>query len=105
MVAWKMTLFTPEYPNGRDVIVISNDITHENGSFGPPEDNLFLQASKLSRKLKIPRIYLSANCGARIGVANEIKHLYKISWEDPDSPDKVNKMFTLVKGELIFSNI
>ena len=51
---------------------------------------MFLQASKLSRKLKIPRIYISANCGARIGVANEIKHLFKVHWEDPHSPDKVS---------------
>ena len=27
MVAWKMTFKTPQYPNGRDIIVIANDIT------------------------------------------------------------------------------
>ena len=41
MVAWRMTLTTPQYPDGRDIYVIANDITHEIGSFGPKEDLLF----------------------------------------------------------------
>ena len=47
MVAWRLTLYTPQYPDGRDVILIGNDITHQIGSFGPSEDLLF-QASKTS---------------------------------------------------------
>lgn len=42
MVAWKMTFITPEYPQGRDAIVICNDITHLIGTFAPQEDILFL---------------------------------------------------------------
>ena len=41
MVAWYMTLKTPEYPSGRDIIIIANDITFKIGSFGPQEDLLF----------------------------------------------------------------
>ena len=41
MIAWRMTMLTPEYPEGRDVIVIANDITHQIGSFGPQEDLVF----------------------------------------------------------------
>ena len=41
MVAWRLTLFSPHYPNGRDIIVIGNDITTQIGSFGPQEDLLF----------------------------------------------------------------
>lgn len=67
MVAWKMSLSTPEYPDGRDIILIANDITFLIGSFGPKEDIVFCLASELARKLKIPRIYISANSGARIG--------------------------------------
>ncbi len=52
MVAWKMTMRTPECPQGRDVIDIANDITIGIGSFGPKEDLLFLRASELSRKLR-----------------------------------------------------
>ena len=42
MLAWRLTLLTPEYPEGREVIVIANDITHMIGSFGPVEDQLFM---------------------------------------------------------------
>jgi len=41
MVVWRMTLSTPQYPDGRDIVVISNDITYQIGSFGPNEDTLF----------------------------------------------------------------
>jgi len=36
-----MTLKTPEFPAGRDIIVIANDITFKIGSFGPREDILY----------------------------------------------------------------
>lgn len=29
MVAWMLTLRTPEYPEGRQVVLIANDITHQ----------------------------------------------------------------------------
>lgn len=89
MVAWRMTLFTPEYPDGREIIVISNDLTYLVGSFGPREDIVFKLASQRARELKIPRIYISANSGARIGLAEEIKSLFRIAWEDPEEQDKV----------------
>ena len=41
MVAWRMTMLTPQFPQGREVVVIGNDITHHIGSFGPQEDLLF----------------------------------------------------------------
>lgn len=40
MVAWRLTLYTPEFPDGRDIIVIANDITYLIGSFGPREDKV-----------------------------------------------------------------
>ena len=45
-----MTLMTPEYPTGREVIVIANDLTHAIGSFGPQEDVLFLKASQVGHR-------------------------------------------------------
>lgn len=45
-------------------------------------------ASEIARKLKIPRIYLSANSGARIGLAEEVKALFRIAWEDNKEPDR-----------------
>uniref|UniRef100_A0A8C6Y7J4 acetyl-CoA carboxylase n=1 Tax=Naja naja TaxID=35670 RepID=A0A8C6Y7J4_NAJNA len=88
MVAWRMTLRTPEYTDGRDVIVISNDITYKIGSFGPQEDLLFLRASELARVEGIPRVYVAANSGARIGLAEEIRHMFHVAWEDPADPYK-----------------
>jgi len=45
-----MTLYTPEYPEGRRIIVIANDITCSIGSFGPDEDILYQRASQLARR-------------------------------------------------------
>lgn len=89
MVAWKMSLKSPEYPDGRDIIVIGNDITYRIGSFGPQEDLLFLRASELARAEGIPRIYVAANSGARIGLAEEIRHMFHVAWVDPEDPYKV----------------
>ncbi|KAM7017859.1 acetyl-CoA carboxylase isoform 2-T4 [Tautogolabrus adspersus] len=88
MVAFRMKMKTPEYPEGRDIIVICNDITHMIGSFGPQEDELFLKASELARAEGIPRIYIAANSGARIGLAEEIKHMFQVAWIDPKDPYK-----------------
>ena len=88
MVAWLLTLYTPEFPEGREIIIISNDITFKAGSFGTREDRLFELASKLSREKGIPRLFFSANAGARIGMAESIKSLYKISWKDENDPVK-----------------
>ncbi|XP_054153729.1 acetyl-CoA carboxylase-like isoform X3 [Oppia nitens] len=88
MCAWRMTLFTPEYPDGRDIIVIGNDITHLLGVFGPKEDLVFQKASERARAMGVPRIYLSANSGARIGLAEEVKGHFQVAWIDETNPDK-----------------
>lgn len=51
MVSWDFELFTPEYPQGRHIVVIANDITFNIGSFGPMEDLVFWRASEYARKL------------------------------------------------------
>ncbi|KAF2986586.1 hypothetical protein EK904_009211 [Melospiza melodia maxima] len=81
-------LKTPEYPKGRDIVLICNDITHKIGSFGPEEDLVFLRASELARAEGIPRIYIAANSGARIGFAEEVKHMFQVAWVDPAEPFK-----------------
>lgn len=88
MIAWKMKLFTPEYPDGREIILIANDITFQSGSFGPDEDEVFNLASQISRQKRIPRIYITANSGARIGVANEVMSKFKVAWNIPENPQK-----------------
>ena len=79
---------TIEFPRGRDIIVIANDITLAIGSFGPEEDRLFQEASMLARRLKVPRIYLAANSGARIGLATELREKFHVAWEDERDPEK-----------------
>jgi len=88
MVAWVFTMKTPEYPKGRRVVVISNDITYQIGSFGPIEDEYFYQATQFARKHGMPRIYLSANSGARIGLADEVMALFDVSWREAGKPEK-----------------
>lgn len=79
-------MMVPECPTGRDMIVIGNDITFQIGSFGTREDLTFAKASQLARQLGIPRVYLSANSGARIGLAQRIMQLFMVEWVVPDQP-------------------
>lgn len=87
MVGWIVTAKTLEYPRGRRFIIIANDITYQIGSFGPKEDNFFHKCTELARKLGIPRIYLSANSGARIGMADELVPHFSVAWNDPAKPE------------------
>ena len=50
------------------------------------------KASELSRREKLPRIFISANSGARIGLAEEIKSLFRVEWEDAGDPEKVQAL-------------
>lgn len=86
MVGWLVTAKTPEYPRGRRFVIVANDITFKIGSFGPKEDAFFNQCTELARKLGIPRIYLSANSGARIGLAEELIPHFSVAWNDPEKP-------------------
>jgi acetyl-CoA carboxylase/biotin carboxylase 1 len=88
MVAWVFTLSTPEFPQGRQVVVVANDITYKIGSFGPQEDQFFYLVSQYARELGLPRIYLSANSGARMGLADEVLSIFSCAWNDADQPDK-----------------
>ncbi len=87
MVGWLINARTPEYPRGRKFVVVANDITFNIGSFGPKEDNFFYKCTELARKLGIPRIYLSANSGARLGLANELMPHFKAAWNDAAKPE------------------
>jgi len=86
MVAWLMILKTVEYPDGRQVILIANDITHKAGSFGTREDVVFKLASEYARHHMIPRLYVAANSGARIGLAEKVKKSFKVAFKDPMKP-------------------
>ncbi|XP_051124639.1 acetyl-CoA carboxylase 1-like [Andrographis paniculata] len=88
MVAWHMEMSTPEFPAGRSVFIVSNDVTFRNGSFGPREDAFFQAVTNIACAQKTPLIYLAANSGARIGVAEEVKSCFKVGWSDETNPDR-----------------
>lgn len=84
MVAWRIVLYTPQYPKGREVIIIANDISFQMGTFGTEEDQLFYLASKYARAHGLPRLYFTVNSGARIGLAEEVTAKFKIAWKGED---------------------
>ena len=49
MLAWHVTMRTPEYPEGREVVVIANDVTFQSGSFGVKEVSGIRSADKMYR--------------------------------------------------------
>ena len=86
MVAWKMRICQPEFKAPRELIVIANDSTFEQGSFGPKEDALFAAASAYARSHHIPRIYITGNnSGARIGLCKDIEKCFKVEWKEQNS--------------------
>lgn len=88
MVGWLVKMKTPEYPAGREVVVIANDVTVQSGSFGVEEDEFFYKLSVYARKHKLPRIYIACNAGARIGLVDELKDKLNIKFVDPENPSK-----------------
>lgn len=100
MVGWIYTIYTPECPQGRRVVVIANDITYKIGSFGPDEDRYFFAVTEVARKLGLPRIYLSANSGARLGIAEELVDKFDVAWVDASRPEKGFKYLYLTAEKL-----
>ncbi|GMM31007.1 acetyl-CoA carboxylase [Martiniozyma asiatica (nom. inval.)] len=100
MVGFLVTAKTPEYPKGRQFVIIANDITFMIGSFGPKEDSFFNKVTEYARTLGIPRIYLSANSGARIGIAEELLPYYKVNWNDPSDSSKGFTYLYLLEEDL-----
>ena len=85
MVAWRVKLRTPEFPGGRTIYVLANDITVLSGSFAVQEDLLFQKVSELARSEGAPRIFLSANSGARLGLDDLLKRSFNVKWKDRES--------------------
>jgi len=86
MVGWLVTLRTPEYPSGRELVLIANDVTFQAGSFGVKEDEFFFKASEFARARGIPRIYVACNSGARIGLIESLKGLIHAAFKDENNP-------------------
>ena len=78
MVAWTMTVRSPEAPDGRSLVAIANDITHHFGAFGPKEDALFRSAVEHALDHRLPVVYIAANSGARVGLATDVGEKLKV---------------------------
>ncbi|GIM14329.1 hypothetical protein Vretimale_17214, partial [Volvox reticuliferus] len=87
MVAWQLTLHTPECSQGRSVIAVANDITWGSGSFSPAEDAVFRAAVETSLEERLPLVYLAANAGARVGLATEVRDCLHVQWLDSAHPE------------------
>ena len=99
MVCWKLTLNTKEYPDGREIILVSNDITHMSGSLSPPEDAVYRAAMDLAVELGIPCVYVAANSGARIGLDEAVKAAFQVCWIDEKDPCKGFKYIYLSEDD------
>jgi acetyl-CoA carboxylase / biotin carboxylase 1 len=96
VVGWRILMNTPECMTmnpivdgwSREIVLIANDITFENGSFGPKESATFKAMSELARSLGIPRIYMAANSGARIGLSRDVMQTFRTKWCDDDDPTR-----------------
>eukprot|EP00746_Dinoflagellata_sp_MGD_P159401 gnl/MRDRNA2_/MRDRNA2_86689_c0_seq4.p1 gnl/MRDRNA2_/MRDRNA2_86689_c0~~gnl/MRDRNA2_/MRDRNA2_86689_c0_seq4.p1 ORF type:complete len:1394 (+),score=316.51 gnl/MRDRNA2_/MRDRNA2_86689_c0_seq4:94-4182(+) len=86
MLAWMCTIKTPLYPEGRDIVIIANDVTVQSGSFGVLEDDFFYKASEYARTHGLPRIFISCNSGARIGLVEDLKPKFQVQWKDKSNP-------------------
>jgi acetyl-CoA carboxylase/biotin carboxylase 1 len=86
MLAWTVNIKTPQYPDGREIVIIANDVTVQSGSFGVLEDEFFFKASEYARQRGLPRIFISCNSGARIGLVEDLKPKFKVQWKDESCP-------------------
>jgi acetyl-CoA carboxylase/biotin carboxylase 1 len=69
IVAWRVKIKTPEAETGRELILVSGDMTVKGGSVSMEEDILFSEAARLAREEGIPFVYFAEGSGARIGLA------------------------------------
>jgi len=99
MLAWLCTIKTPEYPLGREVVLIANDVTVQSGSFGVKEDDFFFKASEYARERGLPRVYIACNSGARIGLVEELKPKFKVAWNDEGNPSAGFKYLYLTEAD------
>ncbi|MFW3146919.1 MAG: carboxyl transferase domain-containing protein [Thermoplasmatota archaeon] len=80
IVAWRVHIRSPEAESGRELIVVSGDMTLKGGSVSTEEDVLFAGAAKIARDEGIPFVYFAEGSGARIGLATIVTQ--RLSYDD-----------------------
>eukprot|EP00850_Spirogloea_muscicola_P013374 SM000090S24336 [mRNA] locus=s90:291408:309581:- [translate_table: standard] len=87
MVGWSIFLRTADVPQWREILLIANDITYKWGAFGTREDAFFQAMAALAGRKGVPLVYIAANSGARVGLAEEVRSCFKVEWSDPKNPN------------------
>ncbi len=80
IVAWRVRIKSPEAGSGRDLIVVSGDMTLKGGSVSMEEDILFAGAARIARDEGIPFVYFAEGSGARIGLSTIVTQ--RLSYDD-----------------------
>ncbi|MDO8518841.1 MAG: carboxyl transferase domain-containing protein [Deltaproteobacteria bacterium] len=80
-VVFRLNLTTPEYPDGREIILaVVNDVNVSGGSFGVKEAALYTAAARRAIDEGIPFITVQANTGARFGIEEEVAKRFKTAY-------------------------
>lgn len=77
----------------RQVVFLGNDITFNAGAFGLEEDEYFYQITKYCMDQKFPRVFLSANSGAKVGIADEALPLVQPCFVDGDTRKGIDYLY------------
>ncbi len=72
----------------RQIIIVSNDITNNLGTFCLNEDKIYNAAATYAINNGLPFIYLSANSGARIGLYDKLINKFKVAWAHDEKQKK-----------------
>lgn len=75
------------------------------GSFGTREDVVFKLASEYARAHNIPRLFVAANSGARIGLSESIKKLFKIAFKDESRPENGFNFLYMTKDDYVNNHL
>jgi acetyl-CoA carboxylase/biotin carboxylase 1 len=56
-------------------------------------------ASEYSRLKRVPRLFVAANSGARIGLAEQVKRAFKVAFKDPLKPENGFDFFYVTRED------
>ncbi len=100
IVAWHVRIKSPEAESGRELIIVSGDMTEKGGSVSIEEDILFAEAARMAREKGIPFVYFAEGSGARIGLSTIVTQ--RLSFDDKQDVFYVDgKTFSLLEPLVI----
>ena len=82
MVAWEIVL-----QSGKTIVVISNDLTVDYGTFSFPEEEFFCAISRYCRSNKLPFVFIACNSGAKLHFRDNLMEKVKIKLNEKKDVD------------------